>query len=410
MVAAGPLRVLIAGGGVAGLEALLALRRLAAGRVEIELVAPQRDFAYRPLAIAEGLGYGRAVRFDLATLVAQQDARFRADGVVAVDCSRRRVRTRAGAEIAYDALVVACGARSVESLPGAVTFWGSVGGDLGKVLEGLPGGERPRIAFAVPAAAGWPLPVYELALLVQHELLARRVSGAEVSIATPEPTPLALFGARASGLVAALLEGRGITAVCGHHPESVSSQGLSLVPAARLEADRVVTIPRPAGRSIEGLPQDEQGFIPVDTQCRVIGLERVYAAGDVTTFPVKQGGIATQQADAAAEAIAAEAGAPVDPHPFRPVLRGLLLTGGRPAFMRAELSGGRGDPSAAVAHPLWWPPGKIAGRYLAPHLGALTGVELHPRPPIEGESTVVDVQLSEDGVRISGSGPARAAS
>ena len=38
------LRVLIAGGGVAGLEALLALRDLAGDRVELTLLSPETDF------------------------------------------------------------------------------------------------------------------------------------------------------------------------------------------------------------------------------------------------------------------------------------------------------------------------------------------------------------------------------
>jgi hypothetical protein len=68
-----------------------------------------------------------------------------------------------------------------------------------------------------------------------------------------------------------------------------------------------------------------------------------------------------------------------DPQPFRPVLRGLLLTGGAPRYMRAEVSGGRGEDWEVSDHALWWPPGKIAGRYLAPYL-ALRHGELR-RPP-----------------------------
>lgn len=405
MEASGALRVVIAGGGVAGLEALLALRHLAGERVQVELVAPERDFTYRPLAIAEQFGYGRCLRFDLATLVAQQGAGFRADALVAVDPELRRARTRGGAEIAYDALVVACGVQSVEALPGAITFWGSGGDDLRALLTELEAGGRTRIAFAVPTGTGWPLPVYELALLIQRQVTLRGVSDVRVSIVTPEAMPLEVFGAYASELVAALLERRGIDVLCGHHPAAVSSDGLDLVPTGRLEAERVVTIPRPAARSIPGLPRDEQDFIPVDTQGRVHGLERVYAAGDATGFPVKQGGIAAQQADAAAEAIAAEAGVAIDPRPFRPVLKGLLVTGGEPTFLRADVSGGRGDTSIAAAHPLWWPPGKITGAYLAPHLASLAGVDLHPEPPPEGESIEVDVALNEDGARRPGPAP-----
>ena len=117
------------------------------------------------------------------------------------------------------------------------------------------------------------------------------------------------------------------------------------------------------------------GFIPVDPHSLVAGELDIYAAGDATNSPIKQGGIATQQADAAAEAIAARAGAPVEPQPFRPVLRGLLLTGATPRYMRAEVSGGQGDDSAVSEHALWWPPSKIAGRWLAPYL-ALRHAEL----------------------------------
>ena len=62
----------------------------------------------------------------------------------------------------------------------------------------------------------------------------------------------------------------------------------------------------------------------MDEHGRVSGIEDVYAAGDATTFPIKQGGLAAQQAVAAAEAIVARHGTDLDPQPFRPVLRGML--------------------------------------------------------------------------------------
>ena len=94
----------------------------------------------------------------------------------------------------------------------------------------------------------------------------------------------------------------------------------------RLDVDRVVTVPVLDGPAIDGLPHDAAGFLPVDAHGRVAGAPGVYAAGDATNFDIKQGGIACQQADAAAEAIAARAGVAIDPAPFAPVLRGLLLT------------------------------------------------------------------------------------
>jgi sulfide:quinone oxidoreductase len=146
----------------------------------------------------------------------------------------------------------------------------------------------------------------------------------------------------------------------------------------------VVTLPQLEGPRLPGVPSDHHGFIPVDGNGRVRGLDDVYAAGDVTAFPLKQGGLAAQQADAVAETIAAGLGLAIAPRPFSPVLRGLLITDGAPLYLRAEpqrltrsatvaieatpLRRTTPEASAASGQPLWWPPAKIAGRYLAPFL------------------------------------------
>ena len=62
------MKVLIVGGGVAALEALIALRELAEERVQIELVTPSAEFAYRPLAVAEPFGLGDQRRYDLVRI------------------------------------------------------------------------------------------------------------------------------------------------------------------------------------------------------------------------------------------------------------------------------------------------------------------------------------------------------
>jgi len=143
---------------------------------------------------------------------------------------------------------------------------------------------------------------------------------------------------------------------------------LVTVPAASVAADRVVSLPRLLGPALPGLPHDPEGFIPTDLHGLVAGQHDVYAAGDATTYPIKQGGVAAQQAEAAAEAIAARVGAPVEARAFRPVVRGLLLTGGPPQFIRADVAGGADHPSEASTQALWWPPSKVATRWLAPYL------------------------------------------
>ena len=392
-------RVVIAGGGVAGLELMLALRAMAEERARIELVSPRRDFVYRASAVAEPFGLGRAHRFDLASLVENCGAGYAPEAIVEVDPDRRLARTRMGAEIAYDSLVLACGAISKQALPGALTFWGSPGSAEFRALLGeLESGGPRDLVFAVPGGAGWPLPLYELALLTRRHFAARGVSGVRVTIATHEAAPMELFGRRASEVVAGLLAERGIAVCTGCYPAHIADRALEVVPTGRLPADRVVSLPRLVGRPIAGVPHDSEGFVPVDRHGRVEGLDDVFAAGDLTSFPVKQGGIAAQQADAVAEVIAAELSAPVEPEPFRPLLRGLLLTGRAPEFLRAEVSGGHGETSTASTDALWWPPGKVVGRFLAPHLAALANTELTPPPPPETATLPVEITVEEPSV------------
>jgi sulfide:quinone oxidoreductase len=131
---------------------------------------------------------------------------------------------------------------------------------------------------------------------------------------------------------------------------------------------RVVTLPRLAGPAIDGLPADTDGFLVTDVHARVVGVADVYAAGDITAFAIKQGGLACQQADAAAEHIAAGAGAELEPTPFTPVLRGMLLTERWSRFLRRDVEA---DESTVAGRALWWPPAKIAGRELAGYLQSI---------------------------------------
>ena len=393
----GPTRmhILIAGGGVAALEAVLALRALAEDRVSIELVTPEEYFTYRPLAVAEPFGVGEVKSFPLRALTEAAGARFRSGLVAAVDPERHVVASQDGEELAYDLLLLALGAKPREAVPNALTFRGPEDGPaIAALLDEALAGEVRSIAFALPAGASWPLPLYELALLTGNFLTDRGTRGVAVKLVTPEESPLAIFGAEARDAIRELLERRGIELRLRTTPLSVDEGGLRVAPDGVVEAERVVALPRLEGPWIPGIPSDAHGFVPTDEFGRVGSQEDVYAAGDVTQFPLKQGGIATQQADAAAAAIAARAGAPVEPVPFKPVLCGLLLTGMTPRYLRAEAGTAR---SAVDAEALWWPPAKIVGRYLAPFLATHLGTAQTQPEPSDAVPVEVEFDPNEDG-------------
>jgi sulfide:quinone oxidoreductase len=368
-----PHRVVIAGGGVAGIEALLALHALAADRVELTLVAPTADFVYRPLAVAKPFALGNPRRTPLADAAKAADATFVQAPLNAVDVSGKTVRLGDAGDLAYDSLLLATGAAAEPAYTAGVLTWDDTSGadTLGGLLRDLEEGYSKRLAIIIPPGPGWPLPAYELALLIAGESRAMGVDP-EITLVTPEQAPLAIFGSRAVELLTEELERAGVRLELGAYADIDPSSPHTLVlrPAERrLEAERVLALPRLRGRATEGIPAGADGFITVDAHCRVVGVEGVWAAGDGISFPVKFGGLAAEQADAAAADIAARAGAMVEPKPFRPVLRGRLLTSQGPRYLRYDASGGGGEGEAST-HTLWWPPGKVAGRWLAPWLAA----------------------------------------
>ena len=405
-----PLRVLIAGGGVAGLEALLALRALAHDRVALTLLTAEREFVYRPVTVAEAFGRGEARAYPLAEIAADQHVEMVWDSLEHVDAERRLVITGLGDELEFDRLVVATGAAARDPLPGALTFRGRRDVEaLAALLDELVAGVARSIAFALPYQRMWSLPLYELALMT-GETLRERGAEVPVTLVTPEEEPLELFGGAAGEALGALLQARGVTLRTSSMPAVVRPRVLMLAGGGEVSVDRVVTLPVPEGPEVSGLPQDRHGFIPVDSHGRVKGVHGIYAAGDATAFPLKQGGLAAQQADAVAEVIAADAGAPIEPHPFHPVLRGLLMTGGAPLYLRAEphrlpreasvaieaavRSSATLEASAVTGQALWWPPAKIAGRYIGPYLATA-----RPRPlsaqPLADRAAVPGPALSE---------------
>jgi sulfide:quinone oxidoreductase len=386
-------RVVVAGGGVAAIETLLALRNLAGDRLETEIVAPEREFLYRPLAVAGPFDLGDPPRFELAEIAADLGATRRQDAIVALRPGQRVALTQSGAEVPYDVLVVTSGAEPEEAIPGAFTYRGAEdNGRLRTLVDEFQGDSGGRsIAFAVPTGTTWPLPIYELALITAARIHAGQ-GDATVKLITPEAVPMGLFGRQASDAVAALLHSRGVEVWTSTHPVEFAHSSLTVVPEGKVPANRVVALPRLRGRAPMGVPQDTDGFIPVDPHGVVEGLPDIYAAGDVTAGSIKQGGIATQQADVVASAIAARFGAPVDPQEFRPVLRGMLLTGDGARFMRAEVTGGQAERSQVSTGLLWWPEGKIAGRHLSPYLARRAhAVEL--QPPLPTDAIPVDVEL-----------------
>jgi sulfide:quinone oxidoreductase len=363
-------RVVVAGGGVAAVETLLALRALAPDRFAVTLVAPVPELRYRPLAVNEPFAEPRARRYRLDEICRDLGATLRLDVVEGVDGAAREIAMLAGARLPYDALVIAVGARTRHSLPHAHAFLADEDvGRLHGLVRDVEEGYVERLALVVPPGAGWSLPVYELALKTAARARSVGADGLRITIVTPEDAPLAAFRGAGSDAVARLLADAGIAVLCSTYVADFDGRTLALAPGGRsLTVDAALALPELSGPSLGGVPSDPDGFVHVDPHGRVPGLDGVYAIGDAATFPIKQGGIATQQADVVAALIARRAGVDVRKPSTRPVLRAILLTGGDPLYLTATVAGGESVSSHASRRCTWWPPHKVAARYLAPYL------------------------------------------
>jgi sulfide:quinone oxidoreductase len=361
--------VIVAGGGVAALETVLALHDLAADLTDVTVVAPNPDFHYRPMTVREPFAQGQASRYPLALIVSDAGASLICDELAWVDPAKRIVHTKSGEQLEYDALVLALGAKAVPRYRYAVTIDAAHMDEiLHGIIEDLEIGSIKRLAFVAPGRMPWPLPLYELALMTAGRAYDMNIDVA-ITLVTPEDGPLAIFGQTASDGVARLLEASKIQMIHSAYAEILQQGEVVINPGdRRLRVDRVIALPELYGPCVQGVPLSEHGFLRVNRYEQMLDLDGVYAAGDCTEFPIKHGGVGSQQADVVAQSIAALAGAPVTPKPFQPVMQGMLLTGEKPLYLAAKITGGHGFSSQLTETPSWSPPTKIAAKYLSPYL------------------------------------------
>lgn len=370
--------VLVAGGGAAALETLLALHERLAGARDITLLAPDVRFRYRPLAAYVGLVPDLRASVDLAAMTDRHGAGFVRDRLAYVHANESQVQTRHGGRIAYEALVVAIGAVAVGPIPGAVTLgYPHEEQAFGALVQRVRAGDVERLAIVVPPNLRWTLPAYETALLLRH---ASPHPSMKIAVTTPETAPLEEFGPEIGAAVAGLLGERDIELYPEAFPETLADGQLWMPWHGTVAVDAVVALARPVGPIVSGLPIDPLGFIPVDETGRVVGTTGIWAVGDAAAHATKQGGFALQQAGAAADDIAdtlsrARAGERAADSPARPlVMRAALLDGERTLYLKAERQED-GWHGTASREPLWSPPTKIAGGRLTTYLAEQESAE-----------------------------------
>lgn len=394
--------VCVVGAGTAALEGLLALRRELPGAT-LRLIAPESEFRYRPMSADSPFSPAPERGLAVASLAQRVGAELILDRADLIDTQARTVLTRDGATVAFDQALLGVGSRPERALrQGWVWERGADPGFLDAILDEVEQDCLASVGIVVPRGARWPLPAYELALLLGWRAAAA-ASSVRITLITIERHPLGALGRAAGQAVSEQLRQAGVEVIAGveaHERRSdlaagpsgqpggarltlLGEDGRSMLdpsgaPAGRpdgarleeaqtIELDRLIALPTISGPYLSGVPTDAAGFVEVAETLGVCASPGVWAAGGCMSAALEHSALSAGQADAAAAAIAAAAGASPSGSPRPPELDGLLLQGQREQWLQENPPGTR-EPSTRC---LWWPPGRAVGGMLAEHIAAL---------------------------------------
>jgi sulfide:quinone oxidoreductase len=309
-------RVVVVGGGFAGLEAAFTLRQRLGDQVDITLVSKRATFLFKPNTIYVPFGADeQSLSFPIARPAVRRSMRFHHGIVSGID--DRRVELTDGSRIGFDFAVLATGAAmSPDEIPGlaehAETIWTlaqmrSLGRRLLDLDAATSHGHVRRIQFLVPPGNMCAGPLYEMILMLDTWLRRRHLRD-RVSLhwATYEDSYIQAFGPRLHQVVTGEFTRRGIAGRSGVAVAKVSGDEVLYEDGSRTEYDLLVAFP-PYRSAVEyaGLPADARGFLRTDPATRLVeGTDTIYAPGDAGDFPVKQAFLAFLQADATADHIA----------------------------------------------------------------------------------------------------------
>lgn len=391
--------IVVVGAGTAGLEGLLAARERFGEGAELCLVAPDGEFRYRPATRSSLFRPAPERALAVGEIASSVGARWVRDRADLVDERAGVIVTRDGDTIGFDFLLLAVGGHPLRALhQGHIWRRGGDPGFLDEIRARLAAQEIRSVGIAVPRGSRWPVPAYELALVLAWTAAAAGARDARVTLLTAEQRPLGALGMQAAETVTRELAHAGVEALTSVEvadprersagrsrpvtlavaPQAPSDEWGALLGAPsdpaelrsnsdwQAEFDRLISLPSIRGPAVAGVSTDAAGFVEVDETLKVCSSERVWAAGTAIAAGLEHSALSARQADAATAAMAAAAGVLSGEPPAPPQLVGMILSGQRERWL-AENPLGTPQPSTRC---LWWPPGRAVGRLLARRITA----------------------------------------
>jgi sulfide:quinone oxidoreductase len=311
-------KVLILGGGFAGVVVAERLAEQLGGEHQITLVSRSRQFIFYPalVRLAFGKNQPEDVSFDLRNTLLSRRVNFVEAEVAHIDPVERRVTIAHGeveGKLSYDYLVFALGRRlATERILGfyehahhllnvdkAIKFHRAIG-EL----------HKGRAVFGQCLGARLPVPVYETAFALARRLEDRgERESVTITIVSPSTLEAELGDSRAAHAIENALKAQQIEFVSDFSITSVTENSALTDSGEALEFNLLMLVPPfrgPSAASFMGMKNGE-GYLNVDLTMRVLGMERIYAVGDCVNFDgPKMGHMAVRQAEVAAANLASE--------------------------------------------------------------------------------------------------------
>jgi len=357
-------KVLIVGGGFAGVVAAERLAEHLGDEHQVTLVSRSRQFVFYPALVR--LAFGKVeqddVSFDLRRTMLNRRVNFIEAEVARIDPFERNVTIAHGeveGKLPYDYLVFALGRRlATERITGfyehahhllnvdkAISF--------GKAVKKFHEG---RAVFGQCLGGRLPVPVYESAFALARRL-EEKGERDRVRITVVSPTTLESEIGDIAGAVALKkqLDAHQIEFLPDRSIESLTQNSAITKSGEAIDFNLLMLVPPFRGSSAASYLgiTDGEGYIHVDSKMRVPGVERIYAIGDCTDFAgPKMGHMAVRQAAVAASNLAAEINGHVPVSDYRHELRFVIDdTGTDSLYLRKDLS--TNEP-ATVGHGRFW--------------------------------------------------------
>lgn len=317
-------KVLILGGGIAGVAAAIAFRKKG---FEVELVS-ERDYLFiYPISIWIPLGTVafKEVSMPLSALARKHTFLLTVDKVIALDGHQKTVTLeKAGLRHTPPLVVVALGASRIklEGIEHTLSICGNPEESLllKKKIEGLVARGSGKIAFGfggnpIDPSAVRGGPAFELFFNLHHHLKKLGIRDRyEMTFFAPMAEPGARMGKKALSAMGTMFNANNFKTVYGKKISRFEPDGIVFGDQSRLQSDLTMFISAGDGHDViknSNLPQNEAGFIHIDNFCRIEGISGWYAAGDVAAlegpdWKAKQGHLAELMAENAVSNAAIE--------------------------------------------------------------------------------------------------------